>query len=296
MTSRRWICAWNAISATSVTLAISAMAGCTGTPQARCATPQAAGGPTSLVGSDERGIQLERDRLGFDHALQVRRSRTAVSHELHDGDTVMTGDRIRASIRTSEDAYLYLAFCAHQELAMYPSQGGIRTRAGEVMSAPQASAELVLDGDPGPEVLYVILSRTEISVADPRLAAALAAQRPSNTPVDCGTGFEAKLAKPPRNPSAGRAPAPRSTNILRGSAFRKKPISSTRAPDGHTPPPDPGFERFPPDPDFERNPGNIVWYRVDGATGPVDVVAADEDGIAVVRHAFTHVALASARK
>jgi hypothetical protein len=36
-----------------------------------------------------------------------------------------------------------------------------------------------------------------------------------------------------------------------------------------------------------------VWYRVDGAPGPVDVVAADDDGIAVVRHTFMHVAAAS---
>jgi hypothetical protein len=270
-------------------LAISAMAGCTGAPQPRHATPQGAGDPTSPAGSDERGLHLERGRLGFDHALQVRRSRTGVSHELHDGDAVMTGDRMRASIQTSEDAYLYLAFCAHQELAVYPTQGGIRTRAGEVMAAPQAGTELVFDGDPGPEVLYVILSRTEISVADPRLAAALAAQRPSNTPVDCGTGFEAKLVKPPNNAGSAGPTAPHSTNVLRGAVRRKKPISSTRAPDGHNPPPDPDFERFPPDPDFERNPGAIVWYRVDGATGPADVVAADDDGIAVVRHAFRHV-------
>jgi hypothetical protein len=49
----------------------------------------------------------------------------------------------------------------------------------------------------------------------------------------------------------------------------------------------------PPDPGFERNPGTIVWYGRDGATGPADVVAADEDGIAVVRNAFLHVPLAS---
>ena len=50
----------------------------------------------------------------------------------------------------------------------------------------------------------------------------------------------------------------------------------------------PDYER-----DVERNQGAIVWYRADDATGPADVVAADEDGIVVVRHAFNHVAQAS---
>lgn len=288
MTSQRCIWAWDAISRisiVSVILAMFALAACTGAPQPRHAMPEEVGVSSSPAGSDEtRGIHVDLARLGFDHTLQVRRSKNGVSHELRDGDTVMTGDRIRTSIRTSEDAHLYLAFCAHQELAVYPSQGGIRTRAGEVMSAPQANAELVLDGDPGPEVLYVILSRTEILVADPRLAAALAAKRPSNTPADCGTAFEAKLAKLPNNAGAAKPPTPRSTNVLRGEVFPKKPIPSTHAPEDHHP---------PPDPDFERSPGNIVWYRVDGAMGPADVVAADEDGIAVVRHAFLHVPLAS---
>ncbi|HEX2687898.1 MAG TPA: hypothetical protein VHN14_14825, partial [Kofleriaceae bacterium] len=97
-----------------------------------------------------------------------------------------------------------------------------------------------------------------------------------------------------------------------------KPMPSTRQPSDHTPARptiaapagprsgqshadrDPAFASPaaplgdpPRDPDFERNPGDIVWYRVDDARGPVDVVAADEDDIAVVRHAFTHVALVS---
>jgi hypothetical protein len=245
----------------------------------------------------------ERALLGFDHALQLRRSKNGVPHELHDGDTVISGERIRASVQTSEDAYLYLAFCSHRELAVYPSRNGIRTRAGETLFAP----ELVLDSAPGREVLYVILSRTEIAVADPHLAAAIATTRPRNQPVDCGTNLDTKLAKSASQGGSTETPTPTSTKVLRGTEVRKKPISSIHARNGHEPPsperanaPGPSSGSYvappanpPPDPDFERNPGNIVWYSVDGAPGLGEVVAADPDGIAVVRYGFTHVAPAS---
>lgn len=322
MTIRR--CVWSlnpmfAMFAVLVALATSVMAGCVGTPEPHTATSPAAGGSNSREGADERGLHLERDRLGFNHSLLVRRSKNGVPHELQDGATVTTGDRIRVSIQTSEDAYLYLAFCAHKELAVYPSPSGIRTRAGELMAVPPVGAELVFDGDPGPEVLYVILSRTEISIADPKLAQALAAQRPKNIPVDCATSLDGELAKPSSNADPVKTPMPSSTNVVRGVMVPKLPLPATYAPVGHVPsstettpdagsgpsvvdrnpappdaapptnpPRDPGYER-----DLERNPGAIVWYRVDGATGPADVVASDDDGIAVVRHAFIHVAQTS---
>ena len=248
-------------------LAISVLAGCTSTAQARKATMQELRGASSQGGPDEtRGIVIDRPRLGFDLALQVRRSRNGVPHELHDGDTVMTGDRMRATVQTSEDAYLYLAFCAHQELTIYPPQGGIRTRAGELILVPQAGAELVFDGDLGTEVLYVILSRTELSMAGPHLEQALATQRPREAPVDCKASLAAKRAKPPSNQRAARSSTAGSTKV---------PTSSSSG----VPLPSP-----PPDPDFERSPGDS-----DAATGPGKAVDADGDGIAVVRHTFPHV-------
>jgi hypothetical protein len=362
MMRRRCVCAWNANLTVSVVLVLMAMAvmtGCAGTPQPRPVTPPEAGDATSRGIPDEsRGLHLAiSPRLGFDHALHFLRSKGGVSHELKDGDTVMTGDRLRVSVQTSEDAHLYLAFCAHQELAVYPSQGGVRTRAGELMFAPPGNADLVFDGDPGTEVLYVILSRTELSLADSRLAQALAAQRTGSTPVDCGTSLEAKMAKLPSGlspaplstptPAPAPAPAPATPTptptpmpaptptpmpmkVVRGTVVPRKPlplphprnglgppraaISNAQAsrtdsagalhgpafpdtPPALSPPPAPNPDAPPgpppPDPDYERNPGNIVWYRVDGATGPADVVAADDDGIAVVRHTFTHVPQAS---
>lgn len=323
MTSLRWNWFLNpmfAIFAVLVALATSAMAGCMGTPQAVTATPQAASGSSSRGGADEpRGIGLERDRLGFEHSLLVRRSKDGVPHELQDGATVTTGDRIRVSIQTSEDAYLYLAFCAHKALAVYPSPSGIRTRARDLMAVPPAGAELVFDGDPGPEVLYVILSRTAISIADPKLTEALAAQRPSNMPVDCGTSLDAELAKPSSNAAPAKARAPSSMSVGREAMVAKPPLPPPHRPHGPVPsraestpsassgssvtgrnsappdaappgdpPPEPGTERT-----TERNSGALVWYRDDGTTGPADAVAADADGIAVVRHTFTHVAQTS---
>lgn len=275
---------WRINTWVSVLLAISTVAGCTGAPKPRTGPLQGAGSPGSLDDADDtRGIYVDvAQLLGFEHTLMVRRSENSAPHDLQDGDTAMTGDRIHVSIQTSKDAYLYLAFCAHRTLAIYP-QHGIRTRAGDLMSAPDR--ELVLDSEPGPEVLYVILSRREISIADPKLADAIAAKRPTSMTTDCGPSFEATLAG---------NPTPSATKILRGELLRKKPTKEMRASGGNHRPPHTEAAPLrianpPPDPDFERNPGNIVWYGHDGATGPADVVAADDDGIAVVRHAFQHV-------
>src|SRR4051812_772002 len=55
--------------------------------------------------------------LGFvlESALRARRvhnGRPVMSLELSNGDSVIDGDRLQVSIRTSQDAYLYLAFCS----------------------------------------------------------------------------------------------------------------------------------------------------------------------------------------
>jgi hypothetical protein len=303
MTSRSGVRIWKAISAG---LAASTLAGCGGDHKVRNTDPQ----PDETT----RGIHVEHGRLGFDHALQVRRSKNAAPHELHDGDTVMSGDRIRVSIATSEDAYLYLAFCAGHELAVYPSKRGVRTRAGNLTLVPEGDGELVIDGDPGPEVLYLILSRTELSLADPHLADAIAATGHGAKEVDCGADLDAKLAKPA---SGGPPKAPGSSmekNVLRGGIVLKMPMPASRARRGGgplspnnaqvaragsgsssgRPGPEPvGAGAAAPsldDPDFARSPGEIVWYGDDGPNGPGEVVATDADGIAVVRYGFTHIA------
>jgi hypothetical protein len=137
-----------------------------------------------------RGRHVEAGRLAFDHAIQVTRSGVAVPRELRDGDTLMTGDRLRLSVVTSTDAHLYVAFCASQHLQLVPSQDGALASAGQLTFIPQAGGELLLDDQLGSEVLYVIVSQTELSQADPALAARIAAASDPTRTVDCGTSLD----------------------------------------------------------------------------------------------------------
>lgn len=273
---------------------ILAITGCASTPQAGNATaPERSGTGSPHVGDGTRGMGPEPARLGFDHALQLRRSKNGVAVELHDGDTVKNDEYIRVSVLTSEEAYLYLAFCSHRRLEVYPPRG-IRTRAGVTLFAP----DLVMDKVPGPEVLYVIVSRTEVEIADPQLAEAIAATTPGGKPVDCGATLDARLTRPTSHGGAAEAPMPAPKKILRGKTVARKPLPPPRIanPPGPgasapaSPSRDPGLPPPPPDPDFERNPGNIVWYSAEGTTSLGPVIQADPDGIAVVRYGFTHVA------
>jgi hypothetical protein len=170
------------------------------------------GGP----GSPPRGAEVTRGiqegRLGFEHVLQVRRSVTELPRELHDGDTVMTGDRIRASVMTSADAYVYLVFCGGRQLQTYPSQRGVHIKAGAAVLVPEGGGELVLDNQPGSEVLYLILSRDELSLVDPSLGSVIAATRNGQTTVDCGSNLDLQLMK-----STGVTAA---SNVLRGERIR----------------------------------------------------------------------------
>lgn len=199
MTSRSMMRACRAM------LWISAFPACEGAHGIRTGDPQDR--PASQQSSREvmRGMHVEpQGRLAIDQTLQVRASRTAAPRELHDGDQVANGDRIRATVVTSEDAYLYLAFCAGHELAMHPSQRGVRTRAGDPTVVPEGAGELVIDGDPGSEVLYIMVSRTELSLADPHLREALATGGRGANATDCGAGVDA--ASPQDEPDFIRGP------------------------------------------------------------------------------------------
>jgi hypothetical protein len=180
----------------------------------------------------------------------------------------MTGDRIRASVVTSADAYVYLASCAGQQLQMPPSQRGVRTKAGDPVLVPEGGGELVLDSDPGSEVLYLILSRNELSLADPALAALIVATGDGAQAVDCGSSLDIRLMK-----TTGGLPP---SNVLRGERIPKKRMPRSRTDSAEAP-------------DLVANPGDIVWYAADGVRSPGAVVAADVDGIAIVRYRFIHV-------
>lgn len=232
---------------------------------------------------DTRGMSVEPGRLGLDHSLQVRQTKGGVPRELRDGAEVRKGDRIRASVVTSEDAYLYLAFCSDHQLTVYPSQAGIRTSAGDSVTVPEGGGDLIVDDVPGTEVLYLILSRKELSLADKQLAEAI--RTTGQEEVDCSR-LDDKLARPASG--ASRAHQPRK-KTLRGDVVAKKPMPARPAPSVTAPakPSSPDETTPPPDPDYIRK-GDMVWYSTKGES-PGEVVAADAGGIAIVRYRFDHV-------
>lgn len=272
-----------------VSCSILAAAACAGAPRAPAAPPS----------SEERGMKAEIAPLALQLALHLRGSKDG---PLGNGDTVVNGDRIKVSVQTSEDAHLYLAYCTSDRvLAVYPNYGSVRTRAGEVTTPP---ADLVLDTNTGPEALYVILSRSELSSADPKLAYALHASQQWDANIDCGGGdlftgatagsTAAPGAKPGSRPGAGAthgpAPArrpgepPALANGPAGGALASRaeagapvarPGGSMAVVPDDAPPPLVTIERG--------------MYMSQSGAAEVSV-RADANGIAVLRYRFQHVA------
>lgn len=216
-------------------------------------------------------------------ARRIRNDQPAMSLELGNGDTVLDGDRLQVLLRTSQDAYLYLAFCSQRArdprypgLKVFPDRDAIHTRAYERTVVPDPAAEIVLDNQPGKETLYLILSRTEISSSDAGLAQVIAAARQGSTSADCGAPFQAAIT------GMRRAPAPR-------QAWSSK-LHDREPP--HPPPATTGgggpraAEVAEPDPVVEiQRGGDIVWNN-----GTSAGLAADPDGIVVLRYGLMHVA------
>jgi hypothetical protein len=156
-------------------------------------------------------------------ARRMQHGQPITLDEIHNGDIVLDGDRLQVSVRTSKDGYLYLAFCSQQArdpryrgLIVFPDEGsGIPMVANQSTLAP-ANAAIVIDKQPGPEPLYLILSRDELSRAG--LADVLAAARQGRETTDCGPfqaavagsrkgngrPRQASAAPPPPNPGPGK--------------------------------------------------------------------------------------------
>lgn len=163
-------------------------------PWSSANTPSAG---SSVAGSDAPFV--------LETTLRARRTQHGqpiTLDEIHSGDIVQDGDRLQLTVRTSQDGYLYLAFCSQQArdpryrgLSVFPDNGGgIPVVANQPTLAPARDAEIVLDNQPGPEALYLILSRHELSRADTGLADVLAAARRGREATDCGASFQAAVA------------------------------------------------------------------------------------------------------
>ena len=235
----------------------------------------------------------------------------------------MTGDRIQVFAQTTEDAHMYLAFCAEdRNLTVFPPHGSIFTPAGTTTVAPGKDASLVVDDHLGSETVYVILSRADLVSTDPRLADAIHAAQSGGAAADCGPRFQLAVTTDALVDASGAhpEPAPKSTD----SSTRPRPGTSdddslAKRPAAMRSPVRGAGQRPPQDPRDEPRPiGNAGaggrgdpslrhTSSADGDEPPVVTVergmyvgrnglaevttSADANGIAILRYRFNHVAV-----
>lgn len=252
------------------------------------ATPAASGAPLdtssnrSPAAAPEASLVVEA-RL---RARRIQNGRSITFDDVRSGDRVIDGDRLQLSVRASQDAYLYLAFCSqhagdprHPGLSVFPDTGGIRMVANQAVTVPAGTGEIILDDKPGRETLYLILSRAELARADAGLAGVIAAARQGRETVDCGAQLSSAMAGPYKGNKPHRGWKGGWNGGRRGSADSKPPPAAGRA----RPPvraANPEVDR--PVVEIERG-GDI---SLDGGTQ--SGVAADLDGIVVLRYELEH--------
>ena len=219
---------------------------------------------------------VESAPLTLQIGLRVRGSRDGV---LRDGDTVVIGDRIQVFAQTTQDAHLYLAYCtANWKLAVFPDSGSIFAAAGATTVAPGRQATLVLDDHLGSEVLYVIVSRTVLSSADPRLAAAIKASQPGERAAACGPRFRAVVASKDANTTMRPARSGDGALVRRSAAPRRKARGGV-------------LRDVTSADDDERPLVTIERGMYVNQNGVADVTThADANGIAILSYRFRHVA------
>jgi hypothetical protein len=198
-----------------------------------------------------------------------------------DGDLVRSGDSIQLSIQTGEAGHVLLAYCSSdRQLAWFPLRGSLRTRPDEVLIAPDPNASIILDDNLGREALYVIVSRSELSLADPELSKAIERTRGGAPAADCGhmlgderVGSSTKRTRPtPAKTSQTVAPR----NHAMGAAGQiAAGIAAETAAD--VPPASVGLVRG----------ASILWDDVEQVSA-----SGDPSGIAILRFGFRHVAAA----
>ncbi len=204
---------------------------------------------------------------------------------LQNGATLRDGDRLQLLVTTADDAHVYVAFCSTNdasgqlgELSLFPPRGSIRAKAGQVTFVPGPQKEIVLDDTPGEEVLYLIVSRVELSLADASLASAIDAARSARA-ADCQELRHAAREKGPST-SATRRPASASARKKRsdekpGRLGGRAAVDATYAGTSYA-----GITG----PRASQVRGAYVEDRSSGR----DLIRADAAGIVVLRYRFTH--------
>lgn len=250
--------------------------------------PERGGSDPPEVGSGERGMAVESVPFTLQIGLRIHGSKEG---PLSDADTVMAGDHIQVLAQTTEDAHMYLAFCAEdRNLVVFPSHGSISTPAGTATVAPGKDASLVVDDHLGSETLYVILSRADLASTDSRLADAIHAAQSGEAAADCGPGFQLAVATGSLAETSGAHPEPALESTRRrppqGPGDRPRPIGHASA----GVPGDPPLRHASNADDDERPLVTIERGMYVGQNGPAEVTThADANGIAILRYRFHHV-------
>lgn len=147
-------------------------------------------------------------QISFEHGLTLT-SPGSKPRPLHQGDYVTTGDEIRAFVRPKESVFVYIGYCDGNEFALYPPKD--QPLLAESQQKTEIGPLTVLEGS-RPEVVYVIVSRAEISLANPDLAIAIAQSRQAKgrraVDGDCaaGPGDGSGSQNPSVTPIAKRLP------------------------------------------------------------------------------------------
>jgi hypothetical protein len=131
-----------------------------------------AGGGAHAGDTDETRVPRSAHRIEFTHQLVLTSpgSKSQVLDPEH--DYVAKGDTIEAFITPVEDVFVYLGYCNGDEFKLYPAGGpALRAEARHRFKVPEPYD---IDDD---KVLYVIVSRTEVSLASPDLAIAIGQSR-----------------------------------------------------------------------------------------------------------------------
>jgi hypothetical protein len=230
----------------------------------------------------------------LEHHLHARRTARGGSVTLDDvvtGQSVLVnGDLLQLSIRTSQQGYLYLAFCSQHDtgpryhgLSVFPPQGSIALTANVARTVPSRVGEIALDNNPGRETIFIVVSKTELSRSDSRLADILDGARQGAESADCGS-FQRAVTGPNSKPVPVPTTTPLASKAARAGARAPSPVPAEAA----------AVRRPPPSATIERGV-DIVLSRdllgtdEDGAR-LVRGVDAGPDGIVVLRYEFLHVA------
>jgi hypothetical protein len=226
----------------------------------------------------ERGAEVQYGPNDLRVALRIN---GVARGGFRDGELVRSGDHLQLTIQTREASHVYLAYCTRdRELAWFPPRGSVVTRPDEAVIAPAPNAAIVLDDNLGPEVLYVVVSRSELSLADPELGKAVERARGGGSAADCG---EALGDRRRESRSKGARQRPRAAPQARPAAPRDRAKAvEVSAATAYAPDEEP--ERAPRPVGLVRG-GALRWDDLEQATATVDA-----SGIAILRYGFEHVA------